>query len=183
MFWISPIQLSTKPGPALLSFWGWVCSGWNTQYGKCCSISYEMFLFWLIPLLRHPKKKKSVLARSHAHWFWVPFWLLQVLLSLGFTPPHKAVSLVRVLSREFHPNFLLRVLLDPGRLTYPAKYRLLCLLREQWPLLTTWTLAESDRPNSPWTNSMQASWRGLYLRSVVSLSSPVWARFLVSQFR
>lgn len=60
MFWISPIQLSTKPGPALLSFWGWVCSEWNTQYGKCCSISYEMFLFWLIPLLRHPKKKKSL---------------------------------------------------------------------------------------------------------------------------
>lgn len=156
----------------------------------CYAISCEMFLFWLTSLLWHSKKVclgqesctlvlSSLLTPSGSalircpidHYYW------------GSPHTHKAVSLVRVLLREFHPNFLLRVLLDPGRLTYPAKYRLLGLLREQWPLLMTRTLAESDRPNFPWTNLMQASWWGLYLGSVVSLSSPVWARLLVSQFR
>lgn len=143
---------------------------------------------WNVPLLTYSltstsKKKKVCVGQESCTLVLSSLLTPSGSVLIGVHPPHKAVSLVRVLSREFHPNFLLRVLLDPGRLTYPAKYRLLCLLREQWSLLTTWTLAESDRPNSPWTNLMQASWWGLYLRSVVSLSSPVWARFLVSQFR
>lgn len=58
----------------------------------------------------------------------------------GVHPPQG--SLLGLLSREFHPSFLLRVLLDPGRLTYPDTYRLLCLLWEQCHLLMSWILAE-----------------------------------------
>lgn len=86
----------------------------------------------------------------------------------GLSTPHKAASLVRVLSRGFHPNYFWRVLLDPGRLTHPVKYRLHSkyLWWEQRHLLMTWTGAETYRPSRLSSNKLDS---GFLTRSLPDL--------------